>query len=284
MIVLYRFNKVSNLICEFPVLVRVYIVQGLNLRSKDVFGYSDAFIKIEFGSKVISDRAHYVQNQYNPIFGKRFQVTGCIPKDRLLKISVYDQDSNTKSDLIGCTVIDLEDRMRSKYLAACGLPEEYSSSGYNAWRNNVQPSVILENICHDMGLSSPLYTSDRVCIADINFMDNSRISKDENIKEKLALSALNGFNKVPSIGFPFVPEHVETRSLYRNDRPGVEQGKVQMWVDIFDPKKTVPAPIDITPIPARPYELRIIIWNSLDVILDEKNLFGTSMSDIYVKG
>lgn len=274
----------SNLICEFPVLVRVYIVQGLNLRSKDVFGYSDAFIKIEFGSKVISDRAHYVQNQFNPIFGKRFQVTGCIPKDRLLKISVYDRDSNAKSDYIGSTVIDLEDRMRSKHLATCGLHVEYNSSGYNAWRNNVQPSVILENVCYDLGLFSPQYTSDHVCIADVSFMDNSTISKDENIKEKLALSALNNLYKISGIGFPFVPEHVETRSLYRNDRPGVEQGKVQMWVDIFDPKKTVPAPIDITPIPARPYELRIIIWNSKDVILDEKNIFGTSMSDIYVKG
>ena len=284
MIVHYRFNKVSSLICELPVLVRVYIVQGLNLRSKDVFGYSDAFIEIEFGSKVISDRAHYIQNQCNPIFGKRFQVSGCIPKDRLLKISVYDRDSNAKSDFIGCTVIDLEDRMRSKYLATCGLPEEYSSKGYNAWRNNVQPSVLLENVCHDLGLASPLFTSDSVCVADNNFMDNSKISKDENIKEKLALSALNGFHKIPSVGFPFVPEHVETRSLYSNDRPGVEQGKLQMWVDIFDPRKTVPAPTDITPIPARTYELRIIIWNSKDVILDEKNLFGTSMSDIYVKG
>lgn len=274
----------SNLICEFPVLVRVYIVQGLNLRSRDVFGYSDAFIKIEFGSKVISDQAHFIQNQCNPVFGKRFQMTGCIPKDRLLKVSIYDRDSNLRSDYIGGTVIDLEDRIRSKYLAACGVSKEYNSGGYNAWRNNLLPSVLLENVCIELGLMSPLYTTDCVSIADVNFMDNSIISKDINIKEKLALSALNNLHKIPKIGYSFVPEHVETRSLYRNDRPGVEQGKIQMWVDIFDSRKMIPTPIDITPIPARPYELRIVIWNSKDVILDEKNIFGTSMSDIYVKG
>lgn len=106
-------------------------------------------------------------------------------------------------------------------------------------------------------------------------------------------------DRIPEIGFKLIPEHVETRSLYRNDRPGVEQvyisnlnnnlpltipkGKLQLWVEIFEPGH-VPEPIDLTPVPPRAYELRVIVWNTSDVILDEKNIFGKYMSDIYVKG
>jgi hypothetical protein len=55
-----------------------------------------------------------------------------------------------------------------------------------------------------------------------------------------------------------------------------------MWVEIFRPE-TVPTPIDITPQLAEHYELRIIIWNTKDMILDERNVFGIQMSDLYVK-
>lgn len=61
------------------------------------------------------------------------------------------------------------------------------------------------------------------------------------------------------------------------------QGKLQMWIDIFDTRKNIPSPIDVSPLPATPYELRVIIWNTLEIPLQEKNIFGSSMSDIYVK-
>lgn len=56
-----------------------------------------------------------------------------------------------------------------------------------------------------------------------------------------------------------------------------------MWVEVYVPNQ-VPMPIDLTPTPPRKYELRIIVWNTADVILDEGNIFGKKMSDIYVKG
>lgn len=269
---------------ELPVIVRVYVVQGINLRTRDLYGYSDAFIKVEFGDEVISDRAHYVPNQFSPVFGKRFQLPGVIPQSTLLKVSVYDRDTLSYNDLIGTTVIDLEDRVRSKHLANCGLSNEYSSRGYNAWRNSRLPSEILSDACNELELSLPQYFPDHVHLAGFTFSDASQITTDENMKERLALTVLNSFDKIPAIGYSMVPEHVETRSLYREDRPGVEQGKLQMWVEIFDPKKTIPEPVDITPTPARLFELRAIIWNSKKVILDDRNIFGSQMSDIYVKG
>jgi hypothetical protein len=59
-----------------------------------------------------------------------------------------------------------------------------------------------------------------------------------------------------------------------------------MWVDIF-PRDEIPLPpkIDISPPQPQHYELRVIIWNTEDVILDESSvLSGEKMSDIFVKG
>lgn len=272
------------MLVEFPVTVRVYVVEALHLRSQDFHGNSDSFIKVELGTQTISDRSHFIPNQFNPVFGKRFQLNGVIPRNNLLKISVYDRDLFSASDLIGSTTIDLEDRVRTKYFAGCGLPSEFNTDGYNAWRNSILPSEILQNFCNELELSKPQYFTDQIILAGIQFKDSSKITKDENKRERLALSVLNRFSEIPGIGFSLVPEHVETRSLYRNDRPGIEQGKLLMWVEIFDSRKTIPEPIDITPVPPRPYELRIIIWNAKDIILDETNIFGKKMSDIYVKG
>lgn len=108
------------------------------------------------------------------------------------------------------------------------------------------------------------------------------ISTAEDQRERLALAALKNFHKIPVVGCHFVPEHVETRSLYHPDNPRIEQGKLQLWVEMY-PADSVPNLVDITPNPPKPFELRVIVWNTKDVILDEKNIFGTLMSDIYVK-
>lgn len=59
-----------------------------------------------------------------------------------------------------------------------------------------------------------------------------------------------------------------------------------MWVDIF-PKTgaNIPPPIDISPRKPEKYYLRIVVWNTKDVLLDEVSVAtGEAMSDIYVKG
>lgn len=59
-----------------------------------------------------------------------------------------------------------------------------------------------------------------------------------------------------------------------------------MWVDIFPCRDApTPSPIDITPRKPISYELRVIIWNTEDVMLSEDDFFtGEKKSDIFVKG
>ena len=58
-----------------------------------------------------------------------------------------------------------------------------------------------------------------------------------------------------------------------------------MWVDIFDRTQNIPPPVNITPRVPEEYELRVIVWNVMDVPLDEVSFVTKeAMSDIYVKG
>ncbi|XP_062543493.1 otoferlin [Armigeres subalbatus] len=275
-------RSIPKLIAETNIIVVVYIVQGKNLRSRDIFSLSDAYVKLEFGDERIVDRSHFIKDQSNPLFGRRFVMHGRLPRDNALKISVIDRDTCSPDDLIGSTTIDIEDRFRTRHFAMFGLPQEYNAYGYNVWRFPMKPSALLDQLCFQNGIIGPNYFTSTVHLAGITVHDSTTISKTEDIHERLALATLNSFHKIPVVGCHLVPEHVETRSLFHPNHPGIEQGQLQMWVEVY-PAGSSPTLIDITPNPPKPFELRIIVWNTQDVILDERNIFGTKMSDIYVK-
>ena len=80
---------------------------------------------VSCGKTKRDNRKEYIPNQLNPIFGKCFELPAAFPTNYKLKIRVMDHDFGNDDDLIGETVIDLEDRWLTKHRAACGLPALY---------------------------------------------------------------------------------------------------------------------------------------------------------------
>ncbi|XP_058065852.1 fer-1-like protein 6 [Anopheles bellator] len=264
------------------VVVVVYVVQALNLASRDVSSESDAYIVLTYGKRCVRDRSYYIPNQSSPVFGRRFELHGEFPRDQMLQLSIYDRDFASPDDLIGSTFIDIEDRFRSKHRPGFGLPKVYTTQGYNQWRHLLKPSQMLQRLLQDHRLPfAPRIEGSKIMVGSAEFVADE-IDPDESQSEQLCLLALNNFEHIAG-GCSLTPEHVETRSLYHPKRGGIEQGKVQLWVEIYEPDLPHPRPLDITPQPPRPYELRLIVWNTADVVLNERNIFGTEMSDIYVK-
>ncbi len=56
----------------------------------------------------------------NPVFHQRFEFQTELPGVSILRINVMDADTLTKDDLIGSTIIDLEERIMSKQWMLAG--------------------------------------------------------------------------------------------------------------------------------------------------------------------
>uniref|UniRef100_G3TG62 Dysferlin n=2 Tax=Elephantidae TaxID=9780 RepID=G3TG62_LOXAF len=264
-------------------LVRIYVVQAFGLQPKDPNGKCDPYIKISIGKKSVSDQDNYIPCTLEPVFGKMFELTCTLPLEKDLKVTLYDYDLLSKDEKIGETVIDLENRLLSKFGARCGLPQTYCVSGPNQWRDQLRPSQLLHLFCQQYRVKAPVYHTDRVVFEDkeytIEEIEAGRVPNPHlgPVEERLALHVLQQQG--------LVPEHVESRPLYSPLQPDIEQGKLQMWIDLFPKALGRPGPpFNITPRRARRFFLRCIIWNTEDVILDDRSITGEKMSDIYVKG
>ncbi|XP_030803163.1 dysferlin isoform X6 [Camarhynchus parvulus] len=264
-------------------LVRVYIIRAFDLQPKDSNGKCDPYVKISVGKKSINDQENYLPCTLEPVFGKMFELSCTLPLEKDLKVTLYDYDLLSKDEKIGETIIDLENRFLSKYGARCGLPQTYCVSGPNQWRDQLRPSQLLHLFSLQHNYKAPTYKSDRIIFQDQEYvLSELEDGKPPNphlgpVEERLALAALRKQG--------LVPEHVETRRLYSPLQPDIEQGKLQMWVDLFPKSLGHPGPpFNVTPRKAKRFYLRCIIWNAKDVILDDLSITGEKMSDIYVKG
>ncbi|XP_059059908.1 otoferlin-like [Achroia grisella] len=272
------------------VLVRIYIVKATDLHPMDLNGKADPYIVLHLGSKRISDKENYVSKQLNPVFGKCFEIEATFPQDSMLNIQVLDWDLLGSDDLIGETKIDLENRFYSRHRATCGLPMKYEEQGYNRWRDALKPTQILAKLCKDGKLDPPVYELGRVKVGRTVFnmpMDDKELfSNPDTVEEQMALVVLRRWQEVPRVGTRLVTEHIETRPLYNPNKPGIEQGRLEMWVDMFPMDMPLPGPpMDISARKPKSYEMRVIIWNTDDVVLEDDAFFtGEKMSDIYVKG
>ncbi|KAK3554312.1 hypothetical protein QTP70_020173 [Hemibagrus guttatus] len=266
-------------------LVRIYVLRCVDLQPKDNNGLCDPYLKITLGKKTIEDRDNYKPNTLNPEFGRMYELSCFLPQDKDLKISVYDFDLLSRDEKVGDTVIDLENRLLSRFNALCGLSQSYCVSGVNQWRDQLKPSQILDNFARLRGLPPPQIPEDGSSLSfggrdySLQDLEASKMLHQHlgPAKERICLHVLRKQG--------LVPEHVETRTLYSSFQRTLSQGKIQMWVDIFPKSLGTPGPpVDISPRKAKKHYLRVVIWNTTDVILDETSITGEKMSDIYVKG
>uniref|UniRef100_A0A3Q3WWF6 Otoferlin n=1 Tax=Mola mola TaxID=94237 RepID=A0A3Q3WWF6_MOLML len=256
------------------VLVRVFVVRATDLHPADINGKADPYIVIKLGKSEIKDKENYISKQLNPVFGKSFDIEATFPMESMLTVSVYDWDLVGTDDLIGETKLDLENRFYSKYRATCGISSSYSVHGYNIWQDPMKPSQILAKLCKEGKIDGPHYgPGGKVKVANRIFLGPTEIEDENGLKkqteEHLALTVLNHWEEIP-----------RTSICVRS------KGRIEMWVDMFPMDMPAPGPaIDISPRKPKRYELRVIIWNTDEVILEDDDYFtGEKSSDIFVRG
>ncbi|KAJ3613666.1 hypothetical protein NHX12_019912 [Muraenolepis orangiensis] len=269
------------------VLVRVYVIRATDLHPADINGKADPYIAIKLGKSDIKDKENYISKQLNPLFGKSFDIEATFPMDSTLTVSIFDWDLVGTDDLIGETRIDLENRYFSKHRATCGVASNYAIHGYNVWRDPMKPTHVLAKLCKEGKLDGPHYgPGGRVKVANRVFMAGTEIEDENGLKkpteEHLALTVLKHWEEIPKVGCKLIPEHVETRPLLHPDKPGIEQGRIEMWVDMFPKEMTAPGPaLDISPRKPK----KVIVWNTDEVVLEDDDIFtGEKSSDIFVRG
>ena len=190
-------DKLSRLmLAKTRAIVRIYIIEGFDFAQRDIGSFSDPYLKITCGKKVYDERDKYQLDQPNPKFYKSYEFDAEFPGAPPIHIQAFDYDDLFGDDLIGDTVIDLDDRFFS--------PE---------W---------------------------------------------ESIKDK----------------------PVEFRQLHHPSST-TSQGVVKLWVEIHPTTKSTQESqvYDITPRPQKDYEVRVVVWDTKEVI----NADIEGVSDVFIR-
>lgn len=99
-----------QLLANAKTVVRLYMIEGINLMSRDNGSHSDPYLYIRCNDEVRNERKNYQIDEANPKFLKMFEFEATFPGCSPLLIDLYDHDDIFGDDLIGSTTIDLEDR------------------------------------------------------------------------------------------------------------------------------------------------------------------------------
>ena len=292
----------ESLVNSFSVLptlsvIRLYIIKAFNL--KDLINpHIEVICKgnNEDHDILLSNIDNSLKENFNHEFGEFFEFKVYVPEKLQLEVRILDKESHKfqldhYDRLIGVTVIELENRLTSKYRATSGLPILYNDFVYDQtktyysnllWREIMKPSEILTILCEKNKVSCKLDQENmlieldnrNIGLSSFNFkyLDELYVATT-NIFEQLCLNILN-------TEFNLVKEHIETRKIYKVEEGiTIETGKIHLWVDIFPVQnsldlKKLPPPVKIQKRKPISLELRCIVW-SLDLISmnETKNIF-----------
>ena len=96
------------------------------MSSRDNGSASYTYLKLECNGKVVSERDNYQLDEPNPDFYKMYDFEGHFPGSSPLKIQVWDYDAIFGDELIGTSILDLEDRFFTlDWVALKEKPIEY---------------------------------------------------------------------------------------------------------------------------------------------------------------
>ncbi|NXO91849.1 FR1L4 protein, partial [Certhia brachydactyla] len=106
------------------------------------------------------------------------------------------------------------------------------------WRDAFKPTQILDNLCKKNSIPAAEYRCKEIKVDNKIFkvpseafpeeasVRRKRELADENLMmdvEHKALYVLRHWEEMPGYGYKLVPEHVEIRSLYNPENPGLVQ-------------------------------------------------------------
>lgn len=100
--------------------IRLYVLQGYSLAGKDDDNLSDPYLIVRFGEQEVSTRERKKRNTRDPKFFEYFEFQSLLPGVNDILVTVKDHNTIHRDELIGSTVIDLEDRYCTiRYDALC---------------------------------------------------------------------------------------------------------------------------------------------------------------------
>ncbi|CAN0253197.1 unnamed protein product, partial [Discosporangium mesarthrocarpum] len=95
--------------------VRLYVLDARNLTPLDIGfagrpGKSDPYLLVNLGKEQFNDSSNYIEDVTDAAFFQRVELNCLLPGTGRLEVNVMDYDLLTSDQLIGRTIIDLEDR------------------------------------------------------------------------------------------------------------------------------------------------------------------------------
>jgi len=118
--------------------VRLYVTRGLSFTPMDLGfngrpGKSDPYLKVNIGKDEFNDRKNYISDAVDVDFYKMVELHTELPGAGLLEIECMDYDAFGPDDLIGKTVIDLEDRWFDQKWQSLGSENAVNEIGKMRW-------------------------------------------------------------------------------------------------------------------------------------------------------
>lgn len=106
-----EFDRLAELLSvRQSCVVRLYVLEGFDLASRDIGSASDPYLKITCGAFKYNGKDKYLLDEPNPQFNESFEFNVSFPGASPLVIEAFDYDDLFGDDLIGRTVIDLDER------------------------------------------------------------------------------------------------------------------------------------------------------------------------------